>query len=356
MANPDGGFSPLARPRFTLKRFLFYFVTIAVLLLIFAKISEFALIWEVFRRANLWWLIGIIVSQLINYYFLALNYRSVLKIKDLAVPVRELFPAMFVVQFLNQALPSATISGQAFFVQYLKRYGLPLAEAIGRAILELLTLYVAFGAFFLLSAILLFYNNNLAFNPQITYFIYLFVFFGALFTGIFFAFQRRRRGRATRWVIGKLHRYFEANRKPRSNHTSHVEILLAQARANLNFKHLGRHRNEFFIACVWQGLELLANVFTLYFVCYAVDAPLSLATAFIVFTLTRFVSMASFVPGAFGIFEGSMTFVLTSFFIPVDIALAITLLFRAFSFWLPIPIGWTLYRHYVKQWERVEIA
>lgn len=356
MTEAASPFFPLPRPRFTLRRFLFYFVTVAVLLLIFSRISEFALLWAVFRKVNRWWLIGIVVSQLLNYYFLALNYRAVLKIKDLAVPVRELFPAMFVVQFLNQALPSATISGQAFFVQYLKRYGLPLAEAIGRAILELVTLYVAFGVFFLLSAILLFGNNNLAFNPQITYFIYLFTFFGVIFTWIFFAFQRRRRGAIARWVIGKLHRYFEANHRKNArggSYTSHVAILFDQLGVNLNLGTLDKHRVQFFAACLWQGLELLANAFTLYFVCYAVDAPLAFSAAFIIFTLTRFVSMASFVPGAFGVFEGSMTFVLTSFFIPVDIALAITLLFRAFSFWLPIPIGWTLYRRYVQQWERV---
>ena len=349
MSNPNSDFLPLSRPRLNLRRVLFYLVTIAVLVLVYSRVSEFALLWNIFLKTNLWWLVGIIISQLLVYYYLALNYRDVLKIKDLSISVRELFPVTFVVQFLNQALPSANISGQAFFVQYLKKHGLSLVEGIGRALLELLTLYIAFAVFFLLSALLLFWSDSFGRYPQIAYFIYLFLFFAVLFTAIFFGFQKKRRGRVARWVVNKLHRYFENGKK--RGHTGHVTELFDQIRETLNLKELGKHKQKFFLACLWQGLQFFANVFTLYFVGYAVGAPLAFVAAFVVFTLIRFIAMVSFVPGAFGVFEGSMIFVLTTFDTPLDLALAITLLFRAFSFWLPIPIGWLLYRRYVKRWE-----
>lgn len=343
-------FKPLARPHISLKRFLFYFATVAILLLIYSKISEFSLLWEIFHRTKLQWLIGITISQLLNYYFLALNYRAVLQVKETDVPVRKLFPVMFVVQFLNQALPSATISGQAFFVQYLKRYGLSLAEGLSRAILELATLYVAFGGFFVTAAGLMIWDGSFRTHPEVLYLVYLFLFFGAAFTWLFVALQKKRRGGILRWALKKLHRYFEEKgHSKKSDSKSHVLVLFEEIRQTLSIKSLKNYSAQFWLACLWQGLELLANVFTLYFVCFAVNAPISLATAFIVFTLTRFVSMVSFIPGAFGIFEGSMTFVLTSFSMPIEIALAATLLFRAFSFWLPIPVGWILYRHYTKE-------
>ena len=347
----DNIFRTLPRPRLSLTRFLFYFATIAILLLIYAKVSEFALLWQIFQRTNWWWLGGIIISQLLNYYFLALNYRAVLKVKQTDVPIRELFPVMFVVQFLNQALPSATISGQAFFVQYLKRYGLSLAEGLSRALLELATLYLAFGSFFIFAAGLMLWNGSFETHPAVLYLVYLFSFFGVLFIWLFIALQKKRRGGILRWALKKLHNYFEENNRGKKKSDSKPQVLelFEEIRQTLSLKSLGKFRWEFFLACLWQALELLANVFTLYFVCFAVNAPIPFVSAFIVFTLTRFVSMVSFIPGAFGSFEGSMVFVLTSFFISLDNALAITLLFRAFSFWLPIPIGWILYRHYTKE-------
>ena len=345
----NNNFIPLSKPRISLSRFLFYFVTIAVLLLVFSRVSEFKLLADIFARANLWWVLGITASQLLSYYFLALNYQAVLRVTANNVPVRELFPVMFVVQFLNQALPSATISGQAFFVQYLKRYGLSLAEGLSRAILELLTLYVAFGSFFAFSAGLMFLNGGFRAHPEITYLVYLFLFFGVLFTWLFFALQKKRRGGILRWVLGKLHNYFEENgRGKKTSHKSHILELFEAVRHILTLKELKKHQTDFYSASIWQGMVLLVNVFTLYFVCYAVGSPLDFSSAFIIFTLTRFVSMVSFIPGAFGIFEGSMVFILTTFALPFEIALAATLLFRAFSFWLPIPIGWVLYRHYTQ--------
>ena len=126
------------------------------------------------------WLFLIVVIQVLNYYFTALNYRDVLRVKDLDVGVKELFPVTFVIQFLNQALPSAGFSGQVFFVQYLKKFGLSVAEGIGRAILELATLYMAFGAFFIISAIVLLRGGMVKSHPEALYLIYGFSFFAII--------------------------------------------------------------------------------------------------------------------------------------------------------------------------------
>ena len=84
--NSNGeGFTPLAKPRLSLRRFLFYFITLAALIVVYLKISEFQLIKEVFLRSNFLWLFSIVVIQVLSYYFTALNYRDVLRVKDLDV-------------------------------------------------------------------------------------------------------------------------------------------------------------------------------------------------------------------------------------------------------------------------------
>ena len=214
--NQNQEFKPLVRPRIPLSRLLFYFITLAALVLIYLKFSEIRLLKELFGRSNLFWLFGIIITQVISYYFVALNYRDVLRVKDMEVGVKELFPVTFVIQFLNQALPSAGFSGQAFFVHYLKKFGLTVSEGIGRALLELATLYMAFGVFFITSAVMLFRNGILGQRPEAWYFIYAFSFFAVIAVSLFLALQKRERGRIANWIIDKLHRYFENQKKQKN--------------------------------------------------------------------------------------------------------------------------------------------
>jgi len=358
--NSNGSkFSPLAKPRLSLRRFLFYFITLAALILIYLKISEFQLIKEVFLRSNFLWLFSIVMIQVLSYYFTALNYRDVLRVKDLDVRVKELFPITFVIQFLNQALPSAGFSGQVFFVQYLKKFGLSVAEGIGRAILELTTLYMAFGAFFIISAVTLIQGGMVEKRPEALYFIYGFSFFAVIAISLFIVFQKRGRGRIERWMIDKLHRYFERRNakkkkidgKERSDHTEHVAMIFSQFKNTLNLGVLRRHGRAFWLAFLWQSMILFVSVLTLYFLSFAIDYKISFSVAFITFTLTKFLSMVAFVPGALGVFEGGMTLILVSFGVPVGPALAMTLLLRAFTFWFPMPVGWILYRYYLHRQE-----
>lgn len=358
-------FQPLSRPRLSLSRFAFYFITLAVLVLIYLRFSEVKLIRDIFLRSNYFWLFGIIIVQILSYYFLALNYRDVLRIKDLNVPIKELFPVTFVIQFLNQALPSAGFSGQAFFVQYLKKFGLPIAEGIGRAILELATLYMGFGTFFIISAAMLFNGNKLDDRPEIVFLIYGFSFLAVLCLAIFFMLQKRGRGRIARWVINKLHVYFEKRNKKKAknreagiainqganNHIEHVTMIYQQFKDSLRIGVLDKHKKAFWLAYLWQNMIMLANIFTLYFLSFAVGYQISFVVAFIAFTLTKFVSMVSFVPGALGVFEGGMTLILISFGVAAEPAFAMTLLLRAFTFWFPMPVGWILYRLYLHRQE-----
>ena len=128
-------------------RLLFYVLTLAALLLIYKQFDEVKSIQEAFLRANYLWLLAAAASQLLQYPFLALNYQSVLRIKHTNAPLRELLPMTFIVQFFNQVLPSANVSGQGFFIYYLKKkYNMRVDEGIGRVILELST--ALFGNWF----------------------------------------------------------------------------------------------------------------------------------------------------------------------------------------------------------------
>ena len=99
-------------------------------------------------------------------------------------------------------------------------------------------------------------------------------------------------------------------------------------------------------------VHLMTHVLTLYVIAHALGTPIPFWICFIAFTFSKFISMISIVPGAPGVFEGIMTLILLAFGIDKNIALAATILTRAFTFWLPMPIGWFLYGRYMKKFEQ----
>ena len=340
------------RPRLSLKKFLFYFITLGALIVIYIKFSELQLIGSLFARSNIFWLIGIIALAVFSNYAQALNYQKVIEIKGLKIKSLELFPMAFIVQFLNQALPSAGLSGQVFFVQYLKKYGLSVAEGLSRALLEIMTLYMAFGTFFIISSVLMFSQDIVGSHPELQFFIYIFLFFALIAVSLFFILQSKKRSRLARWILDWLHRHFEKKKKSAergeqvTDHSKHVGTVFEQFKSTFNIGELRKRPGPFWLAYFWYNMVLFTQVVMFYFISFAIGHPISFSLAFIVFSLVKFVSMVAFVPGAIGVFEGGMTLILLSFGVPASPAFAMTLLLRAFTFWFPMPVGWMLYKIY----------
>jgi uncharacterized membrane protein YbhN (UPF0104 family) len=95
------------------------------------------------------------------------------------------------------------------------------------------------------------------------------------------------------------------------------------------------------------GLQLgvfLLDSATLAVMLAASGAPTSLAVVFVSFVFASVVATLAFVPGGLGTFEGTCVVVLRSHGVPLEAALAGTLLLRGFTFWLPMLPGLWLAR------------
>ncbi|MDO8584469.1 MAG: lysylphosphatidylglycerol synthase transmembrane domain-containing protein, partial [bacterium] len=193
------------------KKILFYGVSFAAIVLLYLKFSELKLIQELFSQSNWYYLMGVVVIQILFFVVQAANYRAVLQIKGLTLSIRELFPIGYVVQFLSQALPTAGISGQFFFIYYLKKYGLSFAEGIGRAILELASLYTGYAVMFIISVVLLLRKDVFQREPRFVFFIYAFLLFFVIIAVIIALSQRKRRASRFHWIVNRVSGYFKSN-------------------------------------------------------------------------------------------------------------------------------------------------
>lgn len=338
------------------RRIFFNIHTVILLALVYWKFSEIKLLQHFFAESSFPFLGAVIAVQLLQYLFNSLNYREILAMKGYKIPFWELYPIEFVIQFISQAIPTAHVSGQIFFVYYLRKYGIGVKEAIGRAILEVASLYIAYTTFFIACAVILMRRHVFAQTPELIVFVYGFLVFVAICILVFIMSQERR---SENWIDWFLERTVKKLAKSKvmnlpglrtlTNHSEHFVMIKDQFRATLSLHALRQNWKLFARACFWQELLLLCNVFTLWIISYALGAPMPFTVCFIAYTLSKFLSMISIIPGAPGVFEGAMTLILVTFGVPTGPALAAAVLTRAFTFWLPMPIGWFLYGRYMKK-------
>ena len=337
--------------RFQLGQIIFYVASLGILIVVYYHFKEIKELGSQISSSNFIWLSVALGLNLATYYFTALNFRYVLKMKDFHMEAKSLYPLAFITKFLNQALPSAGLSGQIFYIDYLKRRGFTMVESIGRAILEFTTLYCAFGLLFITAILLLLTGSILDSHPEFKFFVYAFTFIAAPLVIIFFLLQRKR-GRLMSLAGAFFKKYISKNFYQEKNNNEKrgiVTIFFEELSSNLKFKALQVSRPYFGLAIACHLVIYLLNVVILYVLALALGFHMTLSVAFIAFTFTQFISMVSFVPGAIGVFEGGMSVILISFGIPTGLAVAVTLLFRGVIFWLPMPIGWWLYKKYTKK-------
>ena len=80
-------------------------------------------------------------------------------------------------------------------------------------------------------------------------------------------------------------------------------------------------------------------------------SPVDLSAAFASFVIASVVATLAWIPGGLGTFEGTCVAMLHLHGVPIEAALAATLLLRGFTFWLPMLPGFALARRELAELE-----
>jgi len=100
-----------------------------------------------------------------------------------------------------------------------------------------------------------------------------------------------------------------------------------------------------------QLIIIALDGLTIYALFNGLGVFVSLFIIFLVLICTRIISVIPFLPGALILYESSMVFLFTQLKIDLGTALVVTMLYRLLSFWLPLPVGWILYRKWIVKGE-----
>jgi hypothetical protein len=93
---------------------------------------------------------------------------------------------------------------------------------------------------------------------------------------------------------------------------------------------------------VWDAVALAACIL-------ALGGGVPWRGVLVAYALTQIAASFPITPGGLGVVEGSLAALLVAYGMPLDRAVAATLLYRLVSFWALVPIGWTV-------WSAIELS
>lgn len=336
-----------AKKRLSFSGIVFYFLLIILAVFAFFHFTELQKFLLLLEKINPLWFIPAFLCQMLTYTFVAnifhsflneLNYKS-------AISRWNLFKLSIVNLFLNQAIPIGGLSGQGYSIYFFQKRKLPAHIGLIVTILEAFTYYITHFLFAVFVTLFLIFRLKEKFSGILVGISFLgmlvFLFLGVLFlilgnkkTAVSIV-HKSTRSRWLNFILRKLNLEF-----------AEKDILLDQWEGPWEF--IKSKKKDLIKPLFFQAMVILADTFTAFFLFYGFGFHPNFLIILVSMVLTKIIAAISISPGALVFFEGAMVLFYTSFNIPLQLAIMVTILFRALSFWLPMPFGLFLYKHLSK--------
>ncbi|HVN39414.1 MAG TPA: lysylphosphatidylglycerol synthase transmembrane domain-containing protein [Myxococcota bacterium] len=297
---------------------------LAVLIIVSTHIAEERELARLLAGAEPFWLLGAALLQLLTYACASAVWQRALAYSGGALRLRDLLSLGLAKLFTDQALPSVGMSGTLLVVRGLQRRGVSRTAAVAAMLTGLVAFYLGYLIAILAAAGVLARHGEM--HPLIVVPIAL---VGALAAGTplaIFVLRRRAQNHAPR--------FFE--RWPGARDV--VAALREMPAGTLFAPRLVMETT------LLQLAIFVLDAGTLHLCLRAVGSPAPAPIAFASFIVASVVSSLSWMPGGLGAFEGSSVALLHLQGVPIEGALAATLLLRGMTFWLPMIPGFGVAR------------
>ena len=325
---------------FSRSKIFFYLISVAFFIFAAYYFTEIKKDIKLFGKVNTYWLGLAVLSQAGTYLGGAIIYRKLLRLFNikLRLSIWTLFQASIITLFFNQTVPSAGISGNTFFFNFLRKRKVAVDDILSLIFIELLTFYAAMQIIIIFLATLSFFVFKIP--------CFFFIILGCGFL-VYLLF-----GLAI-GLLGRRHTISLLYKKMKS--ASFFNKLLSWLQkpfpGNISLDNIKspwrfflQNKTGTLIAAILQVCIFMGDTFTIFSLFKGLGITVTILQVATGFILTKIVSLLPFLPGALILYEGSMTFFFSRMGINLGTAVVVTLLYRALSFWAPILLGFFLYR------------
>ncbi len=325
---------------FTPSRIVFYILSIIVFYLAVHYVGKLKDIKTLLLEMNPVWLLLAVACQIATYVCNALILYILLDKKTGNAGFFTLFKMSIVTLFINQALPSGGLSGNGYvFNQFLKRK-VEASRTFRLLILESICYYIG-----MLILLIVFYSWYLssyaASNLIITYTAIggcgFFIFLGAVVIAI-----------SNKHTVSFIFKKF-GQFGPVKRYLDKVNLISLAGKESISLNTLLSKKRNFVLAVFYQLCLIGFDFITAFAIIKGFHVQVPFTHVAFAVLLAIVIGALPLSPGSLIAYEGAMTYFLTVLGSPVHAALIVTLLFRFFTFWLPMPIGLLLYKNLQKK-------
>lgn len=314
----------LSPPGHRLRFWLVGLLLLAGVILMASHLGELEQFARMAREAEPGWLVLALLLQLGTYASVSAVWYVPLRRAGQRQPLLSLIPLGIAKLFADQSLPSAGMSGTAFFIAALSRRGIPDPLCMATLLLSLVGFYGAYLLVAALALLLLYWHHRL--QPWIELVALAFAVVAvAIPAG---AVWLRRMGR--RELPGMLLRV----------------PGIAGLRQAIAAAPVGSLRSPGLMLAIgfFHALVFVLDAATLWVMLQVVGAQVSFWVAFPSFVFASMVATVGPIPLGLGSFELTCVSMLGLMGVPIEAALSATLLLRGFTLWLPMLPGMWLVR------------
>lgn len=279
-------------------------------------VKQFA---KLLTQAEPIWLLVALVTQLLTYVALALEWLVVLRACDCRTPFWKLLRLTLTKHFADQMVPTAGMSGNVVVVDRLTGIGASRKVAIAAVILTIISYYASYAIAAIGVFILLWLMG--ADSWLVIGLISAFLVVAAGIPSLALWLQKRGERAIPKWLrkFGPVQELFE---------------MIGQAPARLV-----RSRELIAELSLLNGIVFVLDGWTMQLCLLALGVHVPFASAFIAFTMASIVVTLGPIPMGLGSFEAVSVGTLRLAGVPFEAALSATLLFRGFTLWLPLLPG-----------------
>jgi len=268
-----------------------------------------------------WLLLGLLL-QLGTYIADARIWQQIIVRAGISRPLWSYMSLSLAKLFMDQVVPSGGISGTLLVVRALDRRGIPRGTSMAAIVVDLMSYYAAYVVALAIALGVIWIRGDL------TLFIILpAAIFAPVAAGIPTVLSLMSHGRTLPQWIQRLPIVGSGLR------------ALAEATPGI------AHDSSLIARCMGlQGAIFLLDAGTLWSMLCALGLSVHPAQVFASFMLSTLARTLGPVPGGLGIFDAASVATLKLMGVPIAAGLAATLLFRGFSYWLPMAPGILLAR------------
>lgn len=288
----------------------------------FSDAQDFAVLVE---RAQPWWLTLAFILQVCTYIAYGQIYRSLAKAAQFPLRLSMACKLGIAKLFIDQAVPSAGLSGLVVLANAFERLGMSRATAAGAIVVNIASFY---ATFVLCLAIAIGITLARGERHSVLWLIaFAFLLVAVSLVIVILALP----GRSAQSVPRGLLRFTPV--RMAINFIQDADLRLTRSPRLL------------FMAVVYQLVIVVCDASTIWVLIRSLGGYVAADRVFASFMFSSLLRTVGFMPGGLGTFEAASVVTLRMVGVPTAMALAVTLLFRGLSFWLPMLPGLWFARH-----------